>query len=73
MQSMFTGFGSGGRMRTLLSGIPLLAAAVFFERAAIVPKALDQPADQVVRPGVWNIAHQLRHVHDRIALHHAPV
>ena len=71
MQSMLTGLGNGGRIRTLLSGAPLPAAGSLLQRAAVIREALDQTADQVVRPGVRDVLHHLRHVHDGIAVQHA--
>ena len=68
MQSILTGLGSGGRIRTLSSGTPVPAGGRLLKRAAVVRKALDQTADQVVRPGVRDVAHHLRHVHHGIAL-----
>ena len=71
MQSIFTGRGNGGRIRTLLSGTPASRCRSLFKRAAIIGEAFDQAADEIMRPGVRNILSPPRHIHDSIAFEHA--
>ncbi len=72
MQSMLTGFGKGGRMRTLATGTPWPFAAGVLDLRAIGGKALDQPIHQIARPGMRNVAHYGRDIdHGIVALQHA--
>ena len=59
---MLTGRGNGGRIRTLVERRTRAGGGRFFQRAAVIREALDQTADQVVRPCVRDVAHHLRHV-----------
>ena len=50
---------------------PVAGAGSLLQRAAVVAEAFDQPADQVMRPGVRDVLHESRHVNDGIAVQHA--
>ena len=53
------------KWRTLAVGGP------FLQRAAVIAEALDQSADEIVRPGVRDLTHHRRHIHHSVALQHA--
>src|SRR5438094_2113229 len=42
-----------------------------FQASCVVRPPLDQPADQVVRPGVRDVLHRVRHVDHGVALEHS--
>ena len=71
MQTMLSGRGSGGRMRTLKAQRRCRCRRLL--RACLVfAEALDQAADEVMRAGVRDVAHDVHHVdHGVVALQHA--
>jgi hypothetical protein len=63
-----------GKRRTdphLAHGHAFASSGRLLERRPVVWKAFDQPVDEVVRPGVRNIAHNLRYVDHLVALEDA--
>jgi hypothetical protein len=56
MQSMLHALSGSGRL---------------FQFGPDLRKSLDQAADEIVRPGVWDIRDHFRHVHHGVAPEHA--
>ena len=64
MQTMLIGLGSGGRMRTLATRHALPLGGRLLELGPVLGEALDQAADQVVRPDVRDVLHDRRDIDD---------
>ena len=71
MQTMLPGFGTGGRSRTPVSGMPVPLGGGLLDLGLVAVPLGDQADDQVARVDVRDVLHRVGDVDDGVALDHA--